>query len=61
MQNRFKSPVLWTAIISAIILVARALGWLNIDDTTISNIVTFILTALVAVGIVNNPVNKGSI
>jgi uncharacterized membrane protein len=61
MQSRWKSPVLWTAIISTVILVARALGWVQIDDTATSNVVNVILTTLIAFGIVNNPASKNTL
>ena len=61
MQNRWKSPVLWTAVISAVILVGSNLLKFDLDDSAVGQIVTVILGLMVALGIVNNPQNPNGV
>ena len=61
MQNRWKSPVLWTAVLSAVILVGSKLFKFDLDDSAVGQIVTVILGLMVALGIVNNPQNPNGV
>lgn len=61
-QNRFKSPVLWAGLISAIIAFLLGAGVIDIGlSTTLTQVLQFILTVLAAFGIVNNPESKDSL
>ncbi len=61
MQNRFKSPVLYTSLIAAIALILKAFGIIVIDDVTLSTITSVVLGLLVALGVVNNPTSTTSL
>jgi len=61
MQERWKSPVLWTSIFA---LVAFILGNYGLYDAigmtseTFQSLVNLILSAMVAFGVIQNPTNK---
>lgn len=58
-MERWKSPVLWTAIgaqIVAILLLAGVIG--SEQAEYVNNIIAALLQVAVAIGIVNNPVDK---
>jgi uncharacterized membrane protein len=58
MQNRFKSPLVWTSIISALILIGQATGIIAVDKADMfTQIGQTILALLVTMGILNNPTN----
>lgn len=57
-QNRIKSPVLWTSLISALFLILKGLGIYEIDNELLSKITDIVLSILTAFGIINNPTNK---
>lgn len=59
MQNRFKSKVLWVAIFALIALIAK--NFFNYDIPNYNVLVDTILTILVSLGVVNNPVNGDGI
>jgi len=61
MQNRFKSPVLYTSLIAALALILKAFGVVVIDDATLSTVTSVVLGLLVAVGVVNNPTSNTSL
>jgi len=61
MQNRWKSPVLYTSLIAALALVLKAFGVVIIDDATLSTVTSVALGLLVAFGVVNNPTDKASL
>lgn len=57
-QNRFKSFVLWSAIVAQAISILQFTGVfksLGLDAGTVGNIVAGILQVLVAAGVLNNP------
>jgi len=61
-QNRFKSPVVWVSIISAAILVAQAMGYVDVDNADLfTKAGQALLAALIGIGVLNNPVNKTGI
>ena len=55
-QSRWKSPVLWTAILSLIALVAK--NWIGFQIPGWDEITTGILAVLAAFGVINNPTSK---
>ena len=57
-QNRFKSVVLWSSLVSALIafLVGSEIISLGLGKT-VSDIVAFVFTTLAGFGILNNPTN----
>jgi len=61
MQNRWKSPVLYTSLIAALALILKAFGVVVIDDVTLSTVTSVVLGLLVAIGVVNNPESSTSL
>ena len=60
-QNRWKSPVLWGAIIAQVISLGQLTGLWNqigIDAGVLGDVLAGILQLAVIIGIVNNPVDK---
>lgn len=56
-QNRFKSPVVWAAVIAQILTILIVLDVINVaQQDTINALVASVLQLLVAFGILNNPV-----
>lgn len=60
MQNRLKSPALWTAIAALIIFCVKEFVGIDISDT-INGFLNVLLPVLVGFGIVNNPCNKNTL
>ena len=61
-QNRWKSPVLWTGLVSAIIAFLLGTGLIDIGlSQTLTDTLAFVLTVLAAFGVVNSPTNKDSL
>lgn len=58
-QNRWKSPVLWTAIGSQVVAILLLTGVIGSEQAEyVNNILAALLQVAVAIGIVNNPVDK---
>jgi uncharacterized membrane protein len=60
-QNRFKSPVVWAAIVAQIISLGQLTGmWakVGLDAGTIGDVAAGVIQLAVIVGILNNPENK---
>ncbi len=58
MQNRVKSPVLWTAVAAQVVTILILLGVIDAGQgDTINAVIAAVLQALVAFGVVNNPTN----
>jgi len=58
-QNRWKSPVLWTAIGAQVVAILLLTGVIGSEQAEyVNNILAALLQVAVAVGIVNNPVDK---
>ena len=56
-QNRFKSPVVWGAVIAQILSILIVLDVINVSQQeAINAVVASVLQLLVAFGILNNPV-----
>lgn len=55
-QNRWKSPVLWTAIGSQVVAILLLTGVIGSEQAEyVNNILAALLQVAVAIGIVNNP------
>ena len=64
MQNRFKSPVLWSSIITALLLLLgewNLYDILGIKEELARHTFDFILLVLTLFGVINNPNNKSEI
>lgn len=58
-QNRFRSPVVWTTIITLIVGLLMQLGVIgDSENKTIMMVTGTVLELLTIVGILNNPTNK---
>lgn len=59
MQNRFKSPVLWGAIVGQLVSIAVLIGWIDLPfGELVNQVVAGLLQILVLVGVLNNPSDK---
>lgn len=60
-QNRFKSPVLWSAIVAQVLALLMTVG---VIDTGVSEAVEAVFTAILNLlgvfGILNNPTSKNT-
>ena len=55
-QNRFKSPVVWAAVVAQILTALIVLDVINVaQQETINQVVAAVLQLLVAFGVINNP------
>lgn len=60
-QNRFKSPVVWTTVTGAVIVLLGQWGlwdFVGIKPELIQNTIVTIILTLISFGILNNPTNK---
>ena len=58
-QNRFKSPVLWAALVAQILSILVLLDVIApTQSETINAVVTAVLQMLVAFGVMNNPTTQ---
>lgn len=58
-QNRWKSPVLWTSIGAQVVAILLLTGVIGSEQAEyVNNILAALLQVAVAIGIVNNPVDK---
>ncbi len=55
-QNRWKSPVAWAGIASVVFMVVKS--WVGFEIPNWDGIVTTLISALIAFGVLNNPTNK---
>ena len=61
-QNRWKSPILWSAIISGIVSVLIAADLFSpTQSDAINNLLVAVLQLFAAFGAVNNPENKDAL
>lgn len=60
MQNRLKSPALWTSIAALVVFCAKQFAGIDIGDT-VDGLLNVLLPVLVGFGIVNNPCSKDSL
>ena len=60
MQNRFKSKVVWAAVLAQVVVVLQLTGVLQMSDIEIVNgVATAVIQILVLFGILNDPTSKG--
>ena len=60
-QNRWKSPVLWAAIVAQVLSVLLMVGVLDVATSELVNqVVASVLQLGVLVGVLNNPTDKQS-
>lgn len=58
-QNRFKSPVLWSSLISAILAFLVGAGIIDLGfSNNVEQLITLLFTVLAGFGILNSPTNK---
>jgi len=60
-QNRFKSPVMWAAVIAQVVaIIGLAGGWatLGITSDVFQGVATGVLEILTLVGVLNNPTDS---
>lgn len=60
MRNRFKSPVLYTAIGAVVIYIVKMCGGIDCTEE-VSGLLDVLLPALALLGIVNNPQSSDSL
>lgn len=57
-QNRFKSPILWSALAAQVLVILVTLGAIDTGlSEAIEAVVTSLLQLLVTFGVLNNPTN----
>lgn len=55
-QNRFKSPVVWAAVVAQILSILIVLDVINVaQQESINQVVAAVLQLLIAFGVLNNP------
>jgi len=60
-MNRFKSPVLWIAILAQIVVILQLTNAITISEIELINgIATSVIQILVLFGVLNNPRDKKS-
>jgi uncharacterized membrane protein len=60
-QSRWKSYVLWAALVAQVVIIADATGFWNligVDKSVALTVVESVLGILVLFGVINNPTNK---
>ena len=58
-QNRFKSPVVWAAVVAQILTILIVVDVINVSQQeAINAVVASVLQLLVAFGVLNNPVTQ---
>lgn len=61
MQNRWKSKIVWTTLIALVVLLGSNYGlWdaIGMNSETFQAAANLVLTALIALGIINNPTDS---
>ena len=58
-QNRFKSPVVWAAVVAQILTILIVLDVITVaQQESINQVVAAVLQLLIAFGVLNNPVTS---
>ena len=58
-QSRFKSPVVWAAVVAQILTILIVLDVINVaQQETINQVVAAVMQLLIAFGVINNPTTK---
>ena len=59
-QQRWKSPIVWAAVIGQLITLAITVGLIDTGaGEAVNNVTATVLQLLVVVGVLNNPTNQG--
>ena len=59
MQSRFKSKVVWLAVLAQVVVILQLTGLLQVSDIEIVNgVATAVIQILVLFGVLNNPTDK---
>jgi len=59
MQNRFKSPVVWAAVLAQVVAILLALGVISAGQgEAVNAVIASVLQVLVLFGVLNDPTNK---
>jgi len=61
MQSKWKSPVLWTSLVSVVLYTGAVLLKLDVSDPTLLRAVTIVVGLLASFGIINNPTSKNTL
>ena len=59
-QNRFRSPVLWAAIVAQVLVILKVTGaWaaIGIPESTVSDAAAALIQLMVLFGVLNDPTN----
>jgi uncharacterized membrane protein len=60
-QNRLKSPVFWAALAAQVVSILVLLEVINpTQSETVNGIITAVLQAAIAFGLLNNPTSKST-
>ncbi len=60
-QNRFKSPVVWAAVVAQILTILIVVDVINVaQQESINQVVAAVLQLLIAFGVLNNPRDAGN-
>ena len=57
-QNRFRSPVLWTSVGGLILFIAK--NWFNVEIPGWDAFIELVIGVLVGFGVLNNPTSSSS-
>lgn len=58
-QNRFKSPVVWAAVVAQILTILIVLDVITVaQQESINQVVAAVLQLLIAFGVINNPTTQ---
>jgi len=58
LQNRLRSKVLWTSLITLILFVVKE--YFDIEISKVNELLTLVMTCLIGFGILNNPTDKNN-
>lgn len=62
-QSRWKSPVLWAALAALLFFILKTWGlleWAGLTKDSYDQLISLIIAALTAFGVINNPTDKES-
>jgi uncharacterized membrane protein len=60
-QNRWKSPVLWTSLAALLYFLLKTFGlleWIGISKDDFDELTSLIIAVLAAFGVINNPTDS---
>jgi len=62
-QNRWKSPIVWTSLAALLFFILKTWGlleWIGLTQASYDQLISLLLVALTAFGVLNNPTNSQS-